>query len=60
MQNCFKRKLTRKESLRLKNMMTMMAIMKANNNYVNKYKIKNNLLREIANNHTRDLYLMFV
>ena len=38
----------------------MMAIMKANNNYVNKYKIKNNLLREIANNHTRDLYLMFV
>lgn len=49
MQDCFKSKLNRKESLRLKETMIMMAIMTANNNYVNKYNMKNNSAREIAN-----------
>jgi hypothetical protein len=49
MQNYFKRINTRKESLGLKKMMIMMAIMKANNNYVNTYNTKNSSLMEIAN-----------
>jgi len=33
----------------IKKMMITKAIKKANNNYVNKYNIKNNTLREITN-----------
>lgn len=49
MQDCFKSKLNRKENLGLKETMIMMEIMTANNNYVNKYNMKNNPSREIAN-----------
>jgi len=49
MQNYFKRINTSKESLGLKKIMLMMAIMKANNNYGNTYNIKNSPLMEIAN-----------
>jgi hypothetical protein len=49
MQNYLKRINTRKESLGLKKMMIMMAIMKGNSNYVNTYNIKNSPLMEILN-----------